>query len=188
MVTLGQYAELSIDGRLTGRAISRKNARVEGGSYAIAFLAVTSGDHVLLQERSPNKKSQPGRLDLSAAGHVEVGDAQGTNDIDLVFRRAAVREAKEELGIRLNPNSLGFLTSFHEDKTAANGTPYRKHIRVYTCQVDRSNCHLEHNRDEVAGLGWVTMEEMTRLPEAKITRELSKCRKRLQVRCRRAGA
>lgn len=167
-----------------GRAVSRETAKTKGHSYGIAYIFLISGGSVLLQERSPNKKSQPGRLDLSAGGHVDERDAKGTDDVDLMFRRAAIREAEEELGIHPSSNDLGLLMRFHEDVSTAGGTPYRKHFRVYIYQVDRTKCRLEYNRDEIANLEWVTIQELTKLPEARITKELGRCREKLQASCR----
>ncbi len=57
------------------------------------------GFEVLLQKRSLSKAAKPGMLDISAAGHVDAGESS----ID-----AAVREAKEELGLVIDREAIEF--------------------------------------------------------------------------------
>jgi predicted NUDIX family phosphoesterase len=178
---VNQYAELSFDGQITGRTVSREIAKAEGHSYGITYVVLTNEDNILLQERSHNKKSQPGLLDLSVGGHVEACDAKGTDDVDIAFRQAAVREADEELDIQLCQNNLKLFMSFHENKTATNGIPYRKHFRVYTFEVRKAEFHPRFKRGEVANLRWIISWEMINLPEARITKELGRYREKLRA-------
>eukprot|EP00465_Bigelowiella_longifila_P013795 CAMPEP_0185257032 /NCGR_PEP_ID=MMETSP1359-20130426/6099_1 /TAXON_ID=552665 /ORGANISM="Bigelowiella longifila, Strain CCMP242" /LENGTH=184 /DNA_ID=CAMNT_0027841911 /DNA_START=219 /DNA_END=772 /DNA_ORIENTATION=+ len=52
---------------------------------------------VLVQRRSMNKDTNPGKLDVSAAGHIEVGD----DSLD-----TAMREMDEELGLQVVAKDL----------------------------------------------------------------------------------
>jgi isopentenyldiphosphate isomerase len=55
---------------------------------------------LLLQKRSAAKDTYPGRWDTSVGGHVSFGQS---------YEEAALREAREELGVDLDPASLEYL-------------------------------------------------------------------------------
>jgi len=72
---------------------------------------------VLVQRRSQYKDTNPGKLDVSAAGHIEVGhDSLVT----------ALREVEEEIGLTVTPEDLKFLhTAVSESSgSTANHGPY----------------------------------------------------------------
>ena len=58
---------------------------------------------ILLQKRSQNKDSFPGKFDTSSAGHIQAGDEP---------LESALRELKEELGISAPPEQLHFAGTF----------------------------------------------------------------------------
>ena len=58
---------------------------------------------ILLQKRSQNKDSFPGKFDTSSAGHIQAGDEP---------LESALRELKEELGISATPEQLHFAGTF----------------------------------------------------------------------------
>src|SRR4030081_713278 len=60
---------------------------------AVHVLVFNSRGQVFLQKRSMTKDRQPGLWDSSASGHVDSGE-----DYD----RCAIRELREELGLRLD--------------------------------------------------------------------------------------
>jgi 8-oxo-dGTP pyrophosphatase MutT (NUDIX family) len=177
-----EYADISFDGRIISGSVSRCAAKNEGHSYGIAYVVLTIGNKLLLQQRSPAKASQPGCWDLSAGGHVEARDAESSREIDAAFRRAAVRELREELGIQVYPEDLTPLTHFQEDMTTQAGAPYRKFIRVYTCELPRQECHPDLKREETIRLEWVTGAKLARLSPLVVTKELEKCREVLLAR------
>jgi isopentenyldiphosphate isomerase len=174
---MDKYIEFSFEGVLTSDTVSRETAITEGHSYGISYVLLTSGDSLLLQLRSSEKESQPGLWDISSGGHVELRDAEVVTDIDEIFKKAAVRELKEELGISVKAESIELLIQFHEDRTAVNGTPYRKHHQVYTYEVDKNKLKYKLNKKEVEDVKWMTKEEVVDLPGEKITNELGQIQK-----------
>jgi 8-oxo-dGTP pyrophosphatase MutT (NUDIX family) len=69
---------------------------------------------VLLQKRS-NTGFADGLWDLSCSGHVEHGES---------MTAAVIREAQEELGIRINADKLHFVTLIHKREEERDVTYY----------------------------------------------------------------
>ena len=88
-------------GNPTGERVERNRAHTEGIRHRTAHIWVLrerEGRYqVLLQKRSQNKDSFPGRYDTSSAGHIQAGDG---------VLESAVRELGEELGIHAQPEEL----------------------------------------------------------------------------------
>lgn len=94
-------------GKPTGKTVERAVAHAEGICHRTAHVwvvrEVEGRRQVLLQKRSINKDSFPGRYDTSSAGHIQAGD----EPLD-----SAVRELGEELGIHALPEQLHFIGTF----------------------------------------------------------------------------
>ena len=95
---------LDEDGNRTGQVRERCMVHMDGDVHGTAHVWIarerTNGGYdLLLQKRSRGKDSYPGCYDISSAGHVQAGD-------DFLF--TALRELKEELGIRAEAKDLEF--------------------------------------------------------------------------------
>jgi len=99
------------------------------------------GLEVLLQKRSLTKTERPGMLDISAAGHVDTGESS----ID-----AAVREAKEEIGLTIEKETIEF--AFRLRKTNVPNCI----ATVYLYRVDDSFLP-KFNDGEVASIEWLAL-------------------------------
>lgn len=89
---------LDAGGFRTGRVALKSEAHRDGLWHRCFHLWVcdTSGPHLLVQRRAHDKDTWPGYLDVTVAGHL----AAGENVPD------GVREAEEELGLRVDPARL----------------------------------------------------------------------------------
>lgn len=108
---------------------------------------------VMLQKRGPIKR-RPGWLHISAAGHIDVGETA---------LQTAVREAKEEMGIDINPDKLYFVQTARHFPRAPQDI-----VNVYLYQL-AGNETFTYQDGEVGGVEWHTLEnfkEMIRDPEA----------------------
>ena len=103
------------DGTPTAVIIDKAEAHRTGAWHRAAHLwLITSAGKVLLQRRAETKENWPGRWDVSVAGHVAAGETAA---------EAAVREAKEELGLQLAVEELVHVGTFRE-QCVLNGGSY----------------------------------------------------------------
>ena len=92
---------LGSDGVPTGRTKPKADVHRDGDWHLASHVWLVTPDHrVLLQRRSPAKENWPDLWDISVAGHVSAGESA----ID-----AAIREAREELGLSLHARELTHL-------------------------------------------------------------------------------
>lgn len=97
---------------------------------------------ILLQKRGPIKR-RPGWLHISAAGHIDVGETA---------LQTAVREAKEELGLDINPDALYFVQSARHFPRAPHDI-----VNVYLYRLEGSET-FTHDDGEVESYEWHTLE------------------------------
>ena len=94
-------------GNPTGDTVERGLAHTNGVRHRTAHIWIARNImgkwQVLLQKRSLNKDSFPGRYDTSSAGHIQAGDEP---------LESAIRELEEELGITAAPEELEFAGTF----------------------------------------------------------------------------
>ena len=149
------------DGICTGvvreRGVAHRDGSLHGTAHIWVVREKASGGNdlcydLLLQKRSQGKDSYPGCFDISAAGHVAAGDE---------FLETALRELKEELGIRAETEDLefaGFHRAYCED--VFYGRPFRdteiSAIYVYRKPVDETALRLQP--EEVESVRWMDGE------------------------------
>ena len=90
-------------GNPTGDTVERSEAHAKGICQRTAHIWIAKQEDgrykVLLQKRSMDKDSFPGRYDTSSAGHIQAGDEP---------MESALRELGEELGINAQNEDLDF--------------------------------------------------------------------------------
>lgn len=145
----------------TGDTVERKEAHREGICHRTAHIwvirenGVTNGTKtydILLQKRSANKDSFPGRYDTSSAGHITAGDEPITS---------ALRELQEELGIVATQEDLTFAGTFRvRYEKEFHGQLFKDNeiafVYVYSRPVDLSTLTLQE--EEVECVEWFDLE------------------------------
>jgi 8-oxo-dGTP pyrophosphatase MutT (NUDIX family) len=113
-----------------------------------AYVVLRRGTQVLLQLRS-GTGYRDGHWACAAAGHVEAGESV----VD-----AAVREAREEVGVRIDPVDLVPLCAMH--RTHANGRPVDERADFFfTCaRFEGEPRRLEQHKS--ADLRWFDLEAL----------------------------
>ena len=100
-----------------------------------------TGDFVILQKRGPAQDAFPGKVDVSAAGHLSAGESV----------RDGVREIEEELGLRVAFEDLlplGRRVGIHKTDGLIDCQIY--HVFLYRC--DQPLHDYVYARDEIDGL------------------------------------
>ena len=145
---------LNEDGTKSGVVRERGVVHLDGSLHATVHIWIArpnaeSGYDILLQRRSPHKDSSPDCLDISSAGHISTGDD---------FLPSAMREAKEELGLTLDPEKLKEL-GFRRKKFEGEfyGRPFRDNqlskIYLYIEAIDITKLTLQE--EEVSEVIWM---------------------------------
>ena len=142
----------------TGETIQRTVAHDKGIRHRTAHIWIVrntdNGCEVLLQQRSYNKDSFPGRYDTSSAGHIRAGD----EPLD-----SALRELGEELGIKAEPAALTYIGKFPiQYEKEFFGKPFRDcevaFVYLYTEPVDINALTLQ--AEEVESVEWFAIDEV----------------------------
>lgn len=152
---------LQEDGNKKGIVRERGVAHLDGSLHPTSHIWIVrrnnnGGWDLLLQKRSLCKDSNPGCYDISSAGHVSAGDT---------YLPAALRELKEELGIRAEEKDLhlaGMRKAYFEDMF--HGMPFRDYeisaVYVYDKPIDEKKLSLQES--EVEAVKWMDFKECCR--------------------------
>lgn len=108
-----------------------------------------SRGEVLLQLRAPDKIIRPNVWDVSAAGHIASGDTP---------EATAVREAKEELDLDIDPKKFKFIGIKKVDE-AMDGWNHRVFNWTYLLKADLDIKKLQLEADEVSDIRWLPVDE-----------------------------
>ena len=138
------------------------------------------GYDLLLQKRSLCKDSNPGRYDISSAGHIGAGQEP---------LPSALREIGEELGIAAQPSDLTFIGTHRVDEHGIfHGKPFNdleiSSVYLYTRPLDISELHLQQS--EVESVRWMdakllrTAVENNSIPNCIYTDELDMIEKAMK--------
>ena len=100
-----EYFDLYLpDGTKTGEVISESQPiPPDRATMLVHVFIFDRTGFVLLQKRSMRKDTAPGRWDTSVGGHVDFGES---------LQDAVVREAREELGLHIDPEECRFLFQY----------------------------------------------------------------------------
>ena len=125
--------------------MDRKAAHLSGEwhqTFHLWLCSSRSGGSLLFQLRSPSAKNFPNMLDVTAAGHLLVGETveDGT------------REAKEELGIAVEDLSLKSLGYRVEVADQENGQKNREYQAVFLSKDERGLDEYKPDPEEVYGV------------------------------------
>ena len=156
----GEYLEsFSEEGVPLGTGVSRARAHAEGILHGAShtYICKRSGEDILflLQRRSASKDSFPLCLDISSAGHIELGSS---------FRETAVKELYEELGIQVPAED--FIELFTQTIHFENEFRGKKFIdreinKVYLLPRDLSKEALRLQPSEVCEVVWLSAKEIS---------------------------
>jgi len=114
---------------------------------------------ILLQKRSATKETWPNLYEFSAGGHVQLHEKP---------LMAAVREAREEIGIHVAESDLRLISVQKVYMTTENGKIENEFQYIYLYEL-RSEINFTLQNSEVAALQWQTLEEFKHALESNPT-------------------
>jgi isopentenyldiphosphate isomerase len=110
-----------------------------------------SGD-ILFQKRSLGKDSHPGLWDVSAAGHIGIGELPGMT---------ALREMDEELGLHPRVDDLYFLNTEKRSMRSKGGLFIDNELTdVYLYEYTGRLSEISPDPDEVENIHFLSSEEL----------------------------
>ncbi len=143
---------LNENGEYTNTIASREECHEKGLWHKAVVVFILSEDNskVLLQKRSSTKRLWPNLWDITAGGHVLAGE---------FGYQSVIREAEEEIGVKLDKNSLEFIGA----TTSVNlkGDIINKHFNEYYVahsDIDIKDVVLQ--KEEVQDIKWFSREEV----------------------------
>lgn len=115
---------------------------------------------VLLQQRSQAHASDPGKWDISAAGHIDFGETA---------LEAAKREVREELGMEIDPTKFELASRKYIEHKAISNHPkipkeylHNEYINFYFLKLDKSNSEIKLVDGEVGAFKWLKLSDFQR--------------------------
>jgi isopentenyldiphosphate isomerase len=137
-------------GNKTGQTIGFDQGHIEGVLHAASHIWIYSpSGKILLQKRSMKVPNFPGAWDVSVAGHVDAGETP----VD-----AAVREAREELGLDVNAKKLEYIANLKMETPYIKGkVQHREFWSIYFLELPEDT-KLMMNPEEVDEFKWLDYE------------------------------
>lgn len=104
---------------------------------------------ILLQKRAADKRTWPNRYDISAAGHIDLGETP----LD-----AALREAKEEIDLEIAAQELKLFGVHRAHLKAENGATENEFQWLYSLEL-ASDTVFNLQASEVESLVWMSVDQ-----------------------------
>lgn len=157
-----EYLDIVDDnGNLTGQVEARDVVHEKGLQYRSSHVWVVrkkeGKTQVLLQKRSPRKKSYSNCYDISSAGHVPSG---------MGYLENAVKELGEELGIQVEADKLiecGLHRMFADSVFHGKRFLDRQVAMVYVLWYDIEESEVQVQEEEVDSMKWFDFEECLKI-------------------------
>lgn len=125
------------------------SGKLHGSSHVWIWRRNKDSAEILLQKRAQDKRTWPGKFDISAAGHIDLGEDPLT---------AAIREAKEEINLNIAPTDLKLINVHRSHIQTDHGDIENEFAFVYILELAK-NSHFELKHDEVESLEWKDLKD-----------------------------
>ncbi|WP_460218676.1 NUDIX hydrolase [Psychroserpens sp. MEBiC05023] len=143
------------NGQPTGISALKSEIHSKGHLHNTAHVwFYTSEGYILLQQRAATKVICPLLWDVSVAGHIDAGETP---------EQAAVREAKEEIGITISEAQLIKIGVFPCFQSYDNGIIDNEFHNTFIAEVNVAIIDLTPQKEEVESLKFVDITEFQHL-------------------------
>ncbi len=149
---------LDENGIKTGKILTRKEVHKQGIWHRCIVVAIIDKDNqVLMQQRSYDKDTNPGKWDISVAGHISAGQTS---------LEAAIREVAEEVGIHLKDKDLQYIFTTKNQSRPKEDIIASHFYDFYIAKIDKIDIeHIELQESEVENAKLVNREEFKYMVE-----------------------
>ncbi len=146
---------LDEQGNETGQVLLKSEAHAKSLWHPVVHLWIyNSKAESLMQKRSPQKQVWPNLWDVAVAGHMAAG--QSPED-------ALVREAQEELGLKVDLQRVKFIDKIKFEYPMEAGWINKIFIWLYGLQTDLDITQLTLEKEEVAEVKWIPLDELEKM-------------------------
>lgn len=150
---MGKYAIVDAKDNIIG--FKKHSDILKSDIYRVSVLWVTnSKKQTLLAKRALNKSHDPSLWEPAVAGTVE---------IDETYRENIIKEAQEEIGLKIDENNLIRGPELFLKKDT--GWQFFCHIFLYNTDMDISDFKIQH--DEVLEINWFNLADLKELMDKK---------------------
>ena len=140
----------------TGEIKEKTQAHEDGNFHRTAHIWIMNDKkELLLQKRSATKKSHPNCWDISGAGHIRAGET---------VIEGAIRELKEELGVKTKESDLKFISIVKSTKKPKNHE--FQYVYLLECNNKIENYIFED--EEVSEVKYVHFKDLEKMVEEKV--------------------
>lgn len=151
---------LTPDGRETGLWKTRAAVHRDGDWHKSVHIWVYAGGKFLFQKRKADKDSFPGMWDAACTGHVDAGET---------YRKAALRELAEELGLNVRHDQPEYIAvqdfcvigSWNTAEAPHTFTSNEK-CCIYLLRLEKQP-EIAYQTDEISAVQWLGMAEAEKL-------------------------
>lgn len=144
---------LSEQGKPTGEVLPLSEVHSHELWHAVSHIWIyNQKGEILLQLRHPSRSWGANRWDLSAGGHISATETPLT---------AAIREAEEEIGLKIDSSLLqlaGVTTAVNITETT--GKTHKTHEWNYIAEIDVDLSNLKLQKDETSEVGWFKLQTL----------------------------
>ena len=141
---------------LIEEAKEKKQAHKDGDFHRTAHVwIINDKKELLLQKRSPTKKTHPNFWDISGAGHIRTGET---------VTQGAIRELKEELGVVAKEDELKFITMVKCTRNPVN----HEFAYVYLLKCNKKAEDYVFEDNEVSEVKYVYFEDLEKMVEDRV--------------------
>jgi len=147
---------LDKDGNKTGLTKPKPEIHKNGDWHRASHIWIINfQNELLIQRRSSTKENYPNLWDISAAGHISAGEDSITS---------ALRETKEELGLKLDKEDVQYLFSTIEQVVLNNGAYIDNEIGdVYLARKDVDVSNMQIQKEEVTEVKFVYFKQVEKM-------------------------
>lgn len=141
---------------LVGRGANKttvfKDSLLHGAAHVWIWRKSSEGIELLLQKRAANKLTWPNRYDISAAGHINLGEDPLT---------AAIRETQEEIGLTIPASDLRCIGVQRVRMATNNGTIENEFQWLYVLELPNETV-FTMQEEEVSHVEWKKLADFSR--------------------------